>query len=139
MAKLKILNEGETDINSTEIWRYSIHSDYPNVKIIYQGSQSFVMSTGQWDSSNTFTHNLWYIPIVYGWLERSGKTWNCNMLTGISDVIADDGVTQCTVNAYCLATATTVTIGAYNKLPTDAPALTNYTFTAHWKIAVDEI
>ena len=139
MAKVKILKSGETDIDSTDIWRFAMHSDYPNVKIKFQGSSNFTMVAGQWDAYYTIPHNLGYIPQVWGWLERSGKIYPCNLLTGISDVFYDAGpYDTCSVFAYCAADETNVYIGAYNKFPVDAGAYQNYTFKAHWKIAVDE-
>lgn len=139
MAKVRILRNGETDIKSSDIWRFAMHSDYPNVKIKFSGSGNFTMNTGQWDASYTFAHNLGYIPQVFGWLERSGKIYPCNMLTGIDDVKYDTGPYDfCTVGAYCSADDTNIYIGAYNKFPVDAGALTNYTFKAHWRVAVDE-
>jgi len=139
MVKFKVLKTGETDINSTDIWRFSIHSDHPNVKIKLSGSSNFTMLAGQWDSYYTIPHNLGYIPIVYGWLERSGKIYPCNLMTGIDDVFYDVGpYDTCSVFATCFADINNVYIGAYNKLPVDAPAYSNYTFKAHWRIAVDE-
>lgn len=133
----KILKEGYTDINTPDIWKYSIHSDYPNVKIKMSGSANFTMLAGQWDASYTITHNLGYVPMVFGWVQRSGKIYPCNLMTGITDVLYDVG-SPCSVMSYCSADATTVSIGVYNKFPIDAPAYANYTFTAYWRIAVDE-
>lgn len=139
MPKLKILKEGETDINSTDIWRFAFHSDYPVYKIISSGSANFTMFTGQWDAFYTIPHNLGYIPQVFGFLERSGKIYPCNLFTGINDVFYDVGPTDtCTVFAYCSADDTNVYIGAYNKIPVDAPAISDYVFKAHWRITVDE-
>ena len=139
MAVFKVLKEGQTDIDSTDIWRFAIHSDYPNVKIKFSGSTNFTMLAGQWDAYYVIPHNLGYIPIVYGWLERSGKIYPCNLLTGIDDVKYDAGEFDiCSVFAYCSADENNVYIGAYNKFPVDAGAYQNYTFKAHWRIAVDQ-
>jgi len=137
--KIKFLKEGQTDIKSTDVWRFAVHSDYPNVKIKFQGKADFTMFAGNWDAFYTIPHNLGYVPIVFGWLERSGKIYPCNLLTGIDDVKYDTGeFDYCSVFAYCGADENNVYIGAYNKFPVDAPAIANYTFTAHWRIAVDE-
>ena len=138
MVKFRVLKTGETDINSTDIWRFALHSDYPNLKIGFSGSGSLTMASGEFIAQYTVAHNLGYTPIAFGWLERSGKVWSCNQVTGIDDVkdTANDTVA---VFAYCTADATNVYIGAHNQLPVDAPAKNNYTFTVYWKIAVDEI
>lgn len=139
MAIFKILKEGQTDIDSPDVWRFAIHSDYPNVKIALGGSANFNMAAGTWDAFYTIPHNLGYIPIVFGWLERSGKIYPCNLMTGIDDVFYDAGPADiCSVFSYCSADATNIYIGAYNKFPTDAPAYATYQFTAHWRVAVDE-
>lgn len=139
MAVFKILKEGQTNINSTDIWRFAIHSDYPNVKIKLAGSANFTMTAGNFYAEYVIPHNLGYIPIVFGWVERSGKIYPCNLLTGISDVFfSSDPLDVCSVFAYCSADATNVYIGVYNKFPVDAPAYSNYTFKAHWRISVDE-
>lgn len=139
MAVFKVLKEGQTDITSNDKWRFAIHSDCANVKIKYAGNANFTMLAGNWDAYYVIPHNLGYIPIVYGWLERSGKIYPCNLLTGIDDVKYDAGAGDiCSVFAYCSADANNVYIGAYNKFPIDAPAFANYTFKAHWRIAVDE-
>lgn len=139
MAVVKILKDGQTDINSSDIWRFAIHSDYANVKMKWTGQGNFTMYSGNWDAHYEISHNLGYIPIVFGWLERSGKIYPCNMLTGINDVKYGSGAYDiCSVFAYCSADTSKVYIGAYNKFPIDAPAYSNYTFTAHWRIAVDQ-
>ena len=139
MGVFKILKEGQTDITSSDKWRFAIHSDCANVKIKQSGSSNFTMAAGTWDAFYTIAHNLGYIPIVFGWLERSGKIYPCNMFTGIDDVFfSADPLDVCSVFAYCSADINNIYIGAYNKLPVDAPAYQDYTFKAHWRIAVDE-
>jgi len=139
MAVFKILKAGETDINSTDIWRFAIHSDYPNVKIKLAGKADFTMHTGEFDAQYVIPHNLGYVPIVFGWIERSGKVYPVNSLTGIDDVFYDVGPFDiCSVFAYCSADVNNIYIGVHNKLPVDATAIANYLFTAHWRIAVDE-
>jgi len=139
MAVFKVLKEGETDIDSNDIWRFAIHSDYPNVKIKFSGSNNFTMLTGNYYAEYVIPHNLGYVPIVFGWVERSGKIYPCNMLTGIDDVFYDSGeFDTCSVFAYCSADDTNVYIGVHNKFPVDALAYDDYVFKAHWRIAVDE-
>jgi hypothetical protein len=138
MAKFKVLKPGETNINSTEIWRYTLHSDHPNMKIGFSGSADLTMISGDFIAQYTIFHNLGYIPIAFGWVERSGKIWSCNQVTGIDDV-KDTLNDTVSVFAYCSADISNVYIGVHNQLPVDASAKTDYLFRVHWKIAVDQI
>lgn len=138
MAVFKVLKNGQTDISSTDKWRFAINSDCTNVKIKYSGSGNFVLPAGDYDAYYTINHNLGYIPIVFGWVERSGKIYPCNLLTGINDVLfSSDPADICTVMAICLADTSNIYIGVHNKFPVDAPAYDNYSFKAHYRIAVD--
>lgn len=62
MAKLVMLRDGETDIDSTDIWRFSVHSDYPSQKVFSQGSFSITIPSGSDSGSYTITHSLGFKP-----------------------------------------------------------------------------
>ena len=67
MAKFKVLRTGETNIDSTDIWRFSIHSDYPTAKIALSGSTTgTILSGGQAINEPygyiSIAHNLGYVP-----------------------------------------------------------------------------
>lgn len=72
MAKLKILKTGETDIESTDIWRFCVHSDYPNQKIVSAGETTLTIPSGSNSGSTTVNHSLGYAPIVMAMFESSG-------------------------------------------------------------------
>lgn len=64
MAKARILRTGETDITSTDIWRYVLHENYPTQKIAIQGSQTVSLPSGsEFPAIITISHDLGYQPI----------------------------------------------------------------------------
>jgi len=71
MAKLKILKTGETDIESTDIWRFSVHSDYPTQKIYSSGQTTLTILEGETSGEKTISHSLGYAPIVMAMFEES--------------------------------------------------------------------
>lgn len=72
MAKAKILKTGETDIESTDIWRFSLHSDYPTQKIVSAGETTLTIQAGEKSGTKTINHSLGYAPIVMAMFEISG-------------------------------------------------------------------
>lgn len=78
MAKCKILKSGETDIESTDIWRFAIHSDYISQKIALVGSKTLVLpayslGTDGDSVSGTIAHNLGYTPLFFAFVQYNGK------------------------------------------------------------------
>lgn len=74
MAKLKVLREGETNINSTDIWRFSLHSDYPTFKVLSSGqlTLSTLTAVDDWYYAQTaVAHNLGYKPITFVYADFS--------------------------------------------------------------------
>jgi len=69
MAKVKILKPGETDIESTDIWRFAFNSDYPTYKIKQSGSVTLTTQTVGGDlgyyHSATVAHGLGYVPQTF--------------------------------------------------------------------------
>jgi hypothetical protein len=72
MAKFKILKTGETDIESTDIWRFCIHSDYPTQKVYAAGQTTLTVSSGSNSGIKTISHSLGYAPIVMAMFEIDG-------------------------------------------------------------------
>ena len=66
MAEKKILKKGQTNINSTDIWRFAFHSGYPTYKIIGQGALTLTANTPGGDlgyfAGGMVSHNLGYKP-----------------------------------------------------------------------------
>jgi hypothetical protein len=71
MAKFKILKTGETNINSTDIWRFCVHSDYPTQKIYASGQTTLTVSAGSTTGSATVNHSLGYAPIAMAMFQKS--------------------------------------------------------------------
>jgi hypothetical protein len=73
---LKILKSGETDIESTDIWRFAQHSKYPTWKIESGGTGTITIPA---DDTNwnylTINHQLGYKPIFYATVDYLGKTY----------------------------------------------------------------
>jgi hypothetical protein len=81
MAKFKVLKSGETDINSTDIWRFVIHSDYKNQKIsdIYQKTLTLPAGSNWYPNGSyvqgTIVHGLGYSPAYYAEVYFNGKSY----------------------------------------------------------------
>lgn len=72
MAKFKILKTGETDIESSDIWRFCVHSDYPTQKIVSAGQTTLTIPAGENSGIKTINHSLGYPPIVMAMFETAG-------------------------------------------------------------------
>lgn len=73
MAKVKILKDGFTDITSTDISNFAIHSDYKCQKIGLVLSQSFTYPATTASYSIDVTHNFGYPPPFYTFIEYEGN------------------------------------------------------------------
>lgn len=72
MAKIKVLKEGETDIMSTDISKFAMHSEYKSQKQIV-GSTTLTMVDLTGSANGTITHNLGYKPMFFAFIEHDGK------------------------------------------------------------------
>lgn len=93
MAKLKILKTGETDIESTDIWRFAMHSDYPTFKIATQGTKNVVIPAGEYAVSvdmEDVVHNLGYSPFVFASIGYGDNSMPVNGVTVFFDGIIKD-------------------------------------------------
>lgn len=80
MAKFKVLRSGETDINSTDIWRFAIHSDYRNQKVTSIYQSTFTLPAGSsWlndDYVEAFIyHGAGEIEAYYAEVYFNGKSY----------------------------------------------------------------
>lgn len=136
MAKLKILKTGETDIESTDIWRFIFHSDYSTFKIATSGSQLFTISSGSDESHYDVVHNLGYEPIYFANILKNTKSYQvpADMDSGI-DVASSSGTSRIRFYSQIIDT-NTIRIGAYTA---DGGTVTsNESFTSYWIINLDE-
>jgi len=93
MAKLKVLKDGETDINSTDISKFAMHSDYKCQKVASQSSADIVMPEGSVTgdvATGVIYHNLGYIPPFFVFVEHNNKGYeavgNANPLISVQSM-----------------------------------------------------
>lgn len=72
MAKYKALRAGQTDIDSTDIWRFALHSDYPSQKIYEADEVTLTVESGEVGGSVNVNHSLNYVPVVYAMFSLGG-------------------------------------------------------------------
>lgn len=72
MAKFKVLKDGETNINSSDISKFAMHSDYKCQKIAAHGAVNITMTNTDY-ATGSITHSLGYIPMFYVFVEHDGK------------------------------------------------------------------
>jgi hypothetical protein len=77
MPVLKVLKSGETNINSTDIWRFAMHSNYPTFKT--QNSGTFYLSATDgggigYIKEGSVYHGLGYKPQTFITADFSGYT-----------------------------------------------------------------
>lgn len=78
MAVIKILKNGETDIESTDISKFALHSDYKCQKIALATSVQITLPNGSnWFDGDyaegVINHDLGYIPIFFPFVEYGSK------------------------------------------------------------------
>lgn len=62
MAKFRILRSNETDIESTDIWRFVAHEGYPTQKVAAQGQATVTIASGDTVGFVDIPHGLGYQP-----------------------------------------------------------------------------
>jgi hypothetical protein len=138
MAKVKILKDGETDITSTDIWRFAYHSDYPTYKIGASGSSAFTIASGANEGHHDVTHSLGYDPIFFAYIKHGGSVTYAvtgDFFPDIQVNVSPSGTED--IRFYTTLTDTnTLRIGAYTALGSNVSSTEN--FTAYWLIMLDE-
>lgn len=134
---LKILKNGETKIDSTDIWRFSFHSGYPTFKINNSGSHNITIPAGGDEAYYDIVHNLNTEPIYFPYiLKGTTSKYVPGYLPISGTMVAGEYESSTDVSYYAILTnANTLRIGVY--LPYDY-ALGNETFTVYWTIMEDE-
>lgn len=135
MAKVKILKSGETDIKSTDIWRFSFHSDYPTFKISEAKTDTIHLLAGNDTAYVDITHGLGYNPIFFCYVLKGTKAYQVpyNMATDIT-ITGESGPTEVWLNNE-LIDANTLRVGVY--IPYDY-ADGNEDFTVNVLFMLDE-
>ncbi len=78
MAVIKVLKNGKTNIDSTDISDFALHSDYKCQKMALAYSVNITLLAGSsWLNGDfaegVINHNLGYIPIFFPFVEFAGK------------------------------------------------------------------
>ena len=98
MSVIKVLKNGKTDIDSTDISDFALHSDYKCQKIALATSVDITLPAGStWldgdYAEGVINHNLGYIPIFFPFVEFGGKgyeaTGNANPQIPLTPVDPD--------------------------------------------------
>jgi len=75
MAKFKVLKAGETDINSTDIWRFSVHSDHPTQKVHSASTTTIVIPAGTTFGSKAIANPIGYAASVHAMFLINGSRY----------------------------------------------------------------
>jgi len=132
MAKVKILKTSETDIDSTDIWRFAVHSDYPTQKIDFSGTTSITIPTGSDNGSTTINHSLGYAPVVYAMFEVYGSRY-VKILGNIKTFRPDDNEPS----LYMIVSSTTQIKFRCDAIISTLPAESDITINIYY-IALNE-
>lgn len=146
MAKAKVLRTGYTDITSSDIWKFSIHSDYPTQKIfsansttvtILSGNQGIEgQAVGNPPVAKIIAHNLGYIPRCKVQILRTSTSWSGSRLFRISGSQTQLDETDVIGRVYSVtADSTNIYVYIYNTV--DAQP-SNRTFTIYYIIQYDQ-
>ena len=133
----KILHTGETDIDSTDISKFTFHSGYPTLKIATAGSTTLTIPAGDAFGEVTVNHNLGYIPVYLSNISHSTKAYQVPASVvpyPYISVAASGGPSI--ISFYATTDENTLTLGA---ITTDTDTVvSNTNFTANWIIFLDE-
>lgn len=138
MAKVKILKEGETNISSTDIWRFAFHSDYKTFKIKSEGSQSFTIYSGTDEAHVDITHSLGYSPAYFSYIKYGSYSYPVqgDIFVYYDDLYLPANIGyDVAVRFYSFSDSTKLRIGAYFITST---ATSNVSFEAKYKIMIDK-
>lgn len=134
MAKLKILKEGETDINSSDIWRFSVHSDYPTQQIYTSDHTTITIPAGEVFGNTTVAHSLGYSPDVSAIFEVYGSRYK-KVHGHVGALRPGDGDGQ----FYYLIVSDTEIIFGVDAIITTVPAPYDITINVYYMIFYDQI
>lgn len=141
MPVIKVLKSGETDIDSTDIWRFAFHSGYPTLKIGSSGSASLSLTPGNFYSEHTVTHSLGYKPIYFANIQYGTTAYSVQANTtpfkqdAYIEVMNEFGYTSI-INFYSTVTDTQIIIGV--STADGANAAATISFTVYWTVYLDE-
>ena len=134
--KVKILKTGETNIDSTDIWRFAFHSSYKPLKIETKGTTTLTITAGNYSTSATIAHNLGYPPFVRVTVLKNSKLYEAYGWTPCGAVNTDLGV----LDTYSLISFDDTNLYIDLTLESEfAGVVSNESYEVRYKIQIDEI
>lgn len=75
MAKARILKpeHAGTDMESTDIWKFIFHENYPTFKVAMSGSLTLTIPSGGTEAYQDIYHSLGYTPIAFVYIRKDGR------------------------------------------------------------------
>lgn len=140
MPKFRVLRPewAGTDMESTDIWKFVFHEEYPTFKIANTGSAEITIPAHGDSAYYDIVHNLGYTPFHFGFIRKGTKSKLVPGYMPISGItVVGDSFPAADVSYYITSwDANTVRIGVY--MPYDYAASAE-TFTVTWEIMLDEV
>lgn len=136
-----MLKVGETDIDSTDIWRFTFHSDYPTLKIATGGSQTFTINAGNSYGELEVVHSLGYKPFYLVNVYYGGKSYNVSATTipfyaGSYIELPNTDGWDSIITFYAYVSNSSLFVGASTADGLDLTSTA--TFTGYWTVHLDE-
>lgn len=146
MAKFQILKDGETDIDSTDIWRFAVHSDYKNQKTteIYSTTVTLPAGStwlgGEYGYSSVY-HGFGRLTAYYAEVYFNGKSYpiSGSVYPQIPVVSTDPGDPFYDVGAKFSITNGENYSEIYCSVAGFGETATSNTFTVRFRFIVDDI
>lgn len=141
MARARVLQQGKTNIETTDISDFAFHSDYPTLKIDQSDSNNIVMLANTSAIDIEITHNLGYQPNEFVFVKHNNKLFQIygGDPCGIDIPLSFDG-TPLGFNGTAFGFASFDTTKLYVEilLLGGFTATNNQTFTVYHSIQLDE-
>lgn len=142
MAKFRVLKDGYTDPDSTDIWKFIFHESYPTFKIASSGSASLSLTPGNFYAEYTVPHNLGYKPSYLANIAYSGRAYSVqSLITPISESgyieVLNESAYNSVVNFYSTTSDDDLIIGVSTADGENADA--TISFTVYWTVFLDEV
>ena len=134
MAVFKILKLGETDIESNDIWRFALHSDFPAQKVAIFGQTTLKILSGNTYGSKALIHGLNYAPTVFAMFQNYSNRYI--KVNGHKNSYRPvDGEAQ----IYSIKSNSSQVLFNADPLPSTAPAGSDIDINVYYLILYEEI
>lgn len=137
MPEFRILKTSETDIDSTDIWRFAFHSNYPTFKIATSGNHSLTVAKNSDYGYYDVTHSLGYYPVYFAFIKYGTKVYQvpAGWVTDI-EVSNDEGGTSILLFGAYMSDTNTLKFEVFTA--DGAGVASAKSFTVYWLIMLDE-